>query len=268
MNIGSIEPYRISNEYNVSEILAHFGNEYTMHALEDKLEHIDYTSSLIEPNFVGAYESNFKLMEEEYPGDSVNIRSVRDEVYRDIIRILCNRFNLEFNTVDDTIDVYTAAYYLYDFLVCNRNNIIVNFFTAFIVNNKDNLYNMIVAEETKKTKDNSSAYGKRVYTDHKYAVISTNIASVINYISTLDITLLNIFQSTYVDPRVVNFLDNAVADKGNFFKDFYCAAINNIEIAPVIIVNIRLALSKIVGDISASHIDELIDSSPSSDGAK
>lgn len=262
MNMGGIEPYRINNEYNISEILAHFGSEYAMHALEDKLEHIDYTSSLIEPNFVGAYESNFKLMEEEYPGDSQNIRSVREEVYREIIRLLCDKFNLSFNTVDDTINLYTAAYYLYDFLVCNRNNIMVNFFTAFIVNNKDLVYGILTSEDIKKNKDSSSAYSKRVYADPKYIAISANIPKIINYISTFDIQLSNIFQSTYIDLRLVQFLDNAFADKGNFFKDYYCSVINNVEMAPIIIINIRLALQRLVGDISASHIDELITSGP------
>lgn len=258
MNMGSVEPYRINNEYNISEILAHFGSEYTMHALEDKLEHIDYTSSLIEPNFVSAYESNFKLMEEEYPGDSQNIKSVREEVYREIIRLLCNKFNLTFNTVDDNIDLYTAAYYLYDFLVCNRNTIMVNFFTAFIVNNKDTIYSALSLDELKKNKDSSSAYSKRVYVDPKYVAISANIPKVIDYISTFDIQLTNIFQSVYVDLKLVQFLDNAFADNGNFFKDYYCTVVNNVEISPIIIINIRLALQRIVGDISASHIDELI----------
>jgi len=260
MNMGSVEPYRINNEYNISEILAHFGSEYTMHALEDKLDHIDYTSSLIEPNFVSAYENNFKLMEEEYPGDSLNIRSVREEVYRDIINLLCKKFNLSFNSADDTIDLYTAAYYLYDFLVCNRNNIMVNFFTAFIINNKDTLYNILTQEDLKKNKDSSSAYGKRVYVDPKYIAISANIPRIINYISTFDIQLNNIFLSTYVDFNIVQFLDNAFADNGNFFKDYYCSVVNNIEMAPIIIINIRLALQRLVGDISASHIDELITS--------
>lgn len=262
MNMAGIEPYRINNEYNISELLAHFGSEYVIHALEDKLEHINYASSLIEPNFVSAYENNFKLMEENFPGDSQNIRSVREEVYREIIRILCNKFNLSFNTVDDTINLYTAAYYLYDFLVCNRNTIMTNFFAAFIINNKDALYSILTPEDLKKNKDSSSAYSKRVYTDSKFIAISANIPKIINYISTFDIQLTNIFQSVYVDYNLVQFLDNAFADKGNFFKDYYCSVINNIEISPIIIMNIRQLLQTFVGDTSSSHIDELITSSP------
>lgn len=264
MNMGNIEPYRINNEYNISEILAHFDSDYIMHTLEDKLDNIDYTSSLIEPNFVGSFESNFKLMQEQYPGDSQNIRIVREEVYRKIITLLCNRFNLEFNTVDDTIDLYSAAYYLYDFLVCNRNTTMINFFTAFIINNKDTLFSMLNIEDVRKAKDSSAAYGKRVYTDPKYSVISANIPTIINFISNMDIRLINIFQSVYVDIKLVQFMDNAFADKGNFFKDYYCSPVNNPELMPIIITNIRLSLQNLVGDISASHIDEIIAASPSS----
>ena len=109
----------------------------------------------------------------------------------------------------------------------------VNFFTAFIVNNKESLFRMLNLEDFKKNKDSAAAYGKRVYSDQQYAVISANIGTIINYISTLDISLLNIIQSTYKDIRLVNFLDNAFADRGNFFKDYYCSSLQKIY-APLI----------------------------------
>ena len=99
----------------------------------------------------------------------------------------------------------------------------MNFFTAFIVNNKNSLCSLLNNEDFRKNKDSSAAYGKRVYEDHKFAIISANMPFVINHIATLDIRLINIFQSTYVDERLVYFLDNAFADKGNFFHDYYCS---------------------------------------------
>jgi hypothetical protein len=258
MSVNGIEPYKINNEYNITEILSHFDSDYIFDIIQDKLENIDYSSSLVESNIVLSFEENFKMMRATYQGDSQNINNIREQVYRQIIQILTERFNLEFNMVDDTIDVYTAAYYLYDFLVSNRNNIMVNFFTAFIVNNKNSLCALISTEDFRKNKDSAAAYGKRVYEDHKYAIISANMPFIINHISTLDITLLNIFQSTYVDERVVAFLDNAFADKGNFFKNHYCSILNRPDILPIIITNIRLALQKIVGSIAPTHLDELI----------
>lgn len=257
-NIIGTQLYQINNEYNITEILAHFDSNYIFDILEDKLEHISFAYSQIEPNIVESFETNFKLMNEQFPGDSQNIRTIREQVYSDIIKILTKKFNLQFNDTDESIDLFTAAYYLYDFVVCNRNNIMVNFFTAFIVNNKDSLWSTLSMEDFKKNKDSSSAYGKRIYNDYKFAIISANMANIINYISTLDISLLNIFQSTYRDPNLVVFLDNAFADKGNFFKDFYCDILNKPEELPIVITNIRLALQNVVGNISTSDIEELL----------
>lgn len=258
MSISATELYEINNEYNVTDILAHFDSNYILNIIEDKLENISFATSQIEPNIVVSFENNFKNMNDRFPGDSQNIRNIREQVYRDIIRILTNKFNLQFNISDENIDLYTAAYYLYDFLMSHRNNIMVNFFTAFIINNKESLCTTLNIEEFRKGKDSAAAYSKRVYQDNKFAIISANMPAIINYISTLDITLLNIFQSTYKDIKLVQFLDNAFADKGNFFKDYYCSILNKPEELPIIITNIRLALQSHVGNISQSDINEFL----------
>lgn len=262
MTINNFEPYQVSSEQNIAELLAHFDADYVLRVLEDKLESLNFATSLTDPNFVAAFEENFKLMNENFPGDSENIRAKREEVYTLIINILCQRFNLEFNTVDPNIDTFTAAYHLYDFLVNNRNNHMVRFFTLFIVNNKESLYQIMNTDDFRKNRDLSAAYSRRVYTDPKFAVISANINEVINYISTLDIRLINIFQSIYPDTAIVGFMDNAFRDKGNFFLDYYCKALKNPESAPVIITNIRLSLQKIAGNKSAAYMDELIGIAP------
>ena len=158
MNIAGIQSYQISSEYDIINILSKFDSNYIFDVINDKLNNISFATSLIEPNIVNAFETNFKVMNDQFPGDSQNIINIREQVYRDIIRILTQKFNLQFNTIDDTIDPYTAAYYAYDFLVCNRNNIMINFFTAFIVNNKDCLYRMLTLEDFKKNKDSAVEY--------------------------------------------------------------------------------------------------------------
>lgn len=134
----------------------------------------------------------------------------------------------------------------------------INFFTSFIVNNKDALYRMLNLEDFKKNKDSAAAYGKRVYADQQYAVISANIPAIMNYICTLDISLLNIFQLTYKDINLVSFLDNAFADRGNFFKDYYCSALQKIEEVPIIITNIKLSLQSQVGINNSSSLEDYL----------
>lgn len=250
--------YEVSNEYNVAEMLGHLDSNYIFDMINDKLNSIDYSTTLPETNIVTAFEENFKFMNDQYPGDAVNIRAVREQVYRDIIFILCEKFNLRFNEEDDNIDPYTAATYIYEFLICKRNEIMINFFTSFIINNRESLCRILNIEDFKKTKDSAAAYSKHVYDDQKFALISANMNKVISHISTLDITLYNIFQSTYNNQEVINFMGNAFADKANFFQDQYCCVLKQPDVLPIIITNIRLELQKIVGNISQSNIHEIM----------
>ena len=233
--------YEISNEYNVTEMLERFDSNYIFDIINDKLDNIDYTAVLPDSNVIISFEENFKAMNDNYPGDSANIRLIRAQVYMDVINILCNRFNLRFNDLDENIDLYTAAYYLYDFLVCNRNNIMVTFFTSFIILRRS--FSSIV-----------SPLILLLFQD----LFSANMVKVLNHIATLDISLVNIFQSVYSSPEVVAFLDNAVADMGNFFKDHYCEVLNQPEILPIIITNIRLSLQRLVGNIAESTIQQFM----------
>ena len=247
---NNTQPYLINSEYNITELLSHFDADYILSVLEDELNSINIASTIIKPNIVTSFEENFKTMREEFPGDEANIVSIREKVYMNIIEILCNKFNLQFNYNDETIDKYTAAYYAYDFLVCNRNNIMINFFTSFIINNKNSI------NVEKKNKDSSVVYNKNIYTDPKLIAISANMEKVIKYISEIDVRLVDIFSSTYVNQETVMFLDNAFADRGNFFKTYYCNI--STEDMPIVITNIRLQLQKIVGNISDSSINKLL----------
>ena len=91
------QPYEISNEFNITELLGHFDSNFIFDIITDKLDNMEYSSVLPEPNVVMSYEENFKIMNDAYPGDSQNIRMIRTQVYTDIINILCKRFNLQFN---------------------------------------------------------------------------------------------------------------------------------------------------------------------------
>ena len=95
--------YEISNEYNVTEMLERFDSNYIFDIINDKLDNIDYTAVLPDSNVIISFEENFKAMNDNYPGDSANIKEIRNQVYLDIINILCERFNLYFNDVDGIV---------------------------------------------------------------------------------------------------------------------------------------------------------------------
>lgn len=251
-------PYDVTTEYNITEMMEHFDSNYIFDIINNKIDSIKFDSVLPVPNIVSSFEENFKAMYDRFPGDNDNIRMIRNQVYSDIIIVLCNRFNLEFNDADDSIDRYTAAHYLYDFLVCNRSTYLVNFFTAFIINNKDSICDSLDLEGYRKNKDSASAYNKRVHTDPKYGLICSNIPLVLQNISSLPVTLYDIFRSVYVNPQIVAMFDNMVIDKGNFFNDFYCSILNMPEYLPIVVVNIILSLQKLVGSPAQQSISEML----------
>ena len=253
------DTYEVNNDYIFSELLEHFDLEYIFSVLYDKINNFNYTSSLIEPNIINAFESNFRRMFDELPGDGDNIKSIRDQTYRITIDILTKKFNITFNTEDENIDLYTAAAYLYEFLICRRNEIMVNFFVSFIINNKESLYTALINDGFKKMRDISSNYSRRVYIDQKIVLITAGMNKVLNYIGEMDVKLVNIFQSTYIDPKVVQFLDNAFSDNANFFKDQYMSVLNNPEISPIIITDIKISLQKIVGNTNLNDISDVLD---------
>lgn len=250
----NLELYNISSENNLTELLAHFDSGFVLNIIEDKINMRQY-NSMPESNIIKSFEENFKVMKEQFPGDEENINLVRTRVYTEIINILCRGFNLNC-MLDDFTDLYSAAYYLYDFLLCNSGPIMINFFTSFIINNKDSLYNSLNLESYKKNKDSSTIYNKRIYIDPKYITISANLEMVLKHIITIDITLDNILQTTYVNPQIIMFLSEIITDKGDYFKDYYCSLLNRQEILPVILTDIRLQLQKIVG--ANTGIDQLI----------
>ena len=252
------QPYLLNAEFNATELLAHMDIDYILNTLEDKLSNMNFASSIVQPNIIVSLEENFKNMKLTFEGDSANINVIRGQVYMKIIDILCKHYNLRFNVDDPNIDLYTAAFYAYDFLVSNVNTYMINFFTSYIINNKESLYNALNLDTSKKSKDSGSVYNRNVYTDPKIVAVAANIEKAIKLISTLDVKLVNIFQSIYVNPETVMFLDNAFADIGNFFVTYYCSIVNRVDCLPVLITNIRLNLQRIVGDTSSVSIQNLI----------
>ena len=255
MSNKNLELYNISSENNLTELLAHFDSDFVLNIIEDKISNRVYVP-IQQANIICSFEKNFETMREMFPGDGENINSVRTRVYTDVITMLCTGFNLNF-MVDESTDLYTLAYYLYEFLVSDSGPIMINFFASFIINNKDSLYNSLNLETTRKSKDSSTIYNKRIFDDPKYVSISANLEKVLNHIITIDISLDNIIQSTYANPKIINLLAESISDKGNYFEQYYCSLLKRPDELPVILTDIRLLLQKLLTNRSTT-IDTLI----------
>ncbi len=251
MNDNVIDIHRNDQIYNmiaegeVANILAHYNSDYVMNLIEDNIKNrFKYNILLANPNIVYSFEMNFKDLMERYPSDVENIMQVREERYSDIISLICNSFNLSY-IADTSIDLYNIAYNLYDFLVAKFSQNVVVFFSRFIYQNQDQLYDALDLQRYKKDKNSSISYIKKVYDNSKMAVIISRIYDVIYFISGMNIPM-EVFLSYCYPIEMVNFFTSIIAPNGDLIKDSF----RLIE-SPELMSDIRLELQQIIkNDIS------------------
>jgi hypothetical protein len=215
--------YNIMTESEVSSILDHFDDNLLMDVVYRYLE-TKMNNYISRPNIINSLENNFKHLLVTFPEKKEEIEQTRINTYEKIIDTLCSECNVSFNYRDD-MDYFTCAQYMWDFLACNFKDYLVLFFTKFISQEKDSIYNALKLDKYKKSKDSSTIYGKNNYEDQQIAIIAANIAEVLNYIKGFDISLENILHFCY-DRARANFISSIIIDNdGQFYTKVYYTAL-------------------------------------------
>lgn len=213
------------------------------------IDYIDEASSrkfrqyadTIAPNMVYAYEQEFKRDFVAFEGNQDKISQVREDTYETIIKQLCSRFNLRWNA-PDMIDLYTQAYYLYDFLIAKFTINIVNFFTNYLIINKSSLCKALNIKL-----DANAEYSKKLFADPELATIHANISNILYNMGSFDIDFYNVLNLVYPgDQRIAAMIYQAFSDigsvEGNFFTRYYYSIIKNDDTGPDLITAVKLQL--------------------------
>lgn len=246
-DVANFSEYNIVNENQVAMLLSRFDQNIFYDIIKDIINKRSYSYNFnIITNIPASYENYFKQCELNYPSEKETIDSTRYDTYLNIINILCTSHNLQFNSMA-TQDLYSAAYYLYDFLISNFNSHIINFFTNFIIKEKNFLYDSLGLSQLKKNKDSSTLYNKKIYKNNKLAVIASNLEYVIDNICVFDIPLEALLNYIFQDKNNVRFLSQLIAPITDFFKSVYVPLIQS-QIRPILMSNIRLEIQKNMGD--------------------
>ena len=155
------QAYNITTENELAEVLSHYSSEFVFSIIDEALKSRFLSVPVVAmPNVVAAWEQNFKAIQAQYGAESQNeVLRVRNETYREIVDTICKEFKLNF-TIDDSIDIYSAALHLYDLMVCNFTSNMISFFANFIYKERSNLYDSLGFSEMKKNIDCSTIYGK------------------------------------------------------------------------------------------------------------
>ena len=245
------QAYNIATENELSEVLSHYNSEFVFSIIDNALKKrfVEVPIASI-PNVVGAWEQNFKAIISQYGDDSIaEVYRVRNETYMEIIDTICKEFGLNF-TIDDTVDVYSAAYHLYDFFVCNFANNLITFFANTIYKERAAYYDMLGLAEMKKNKDSSTIYGKKVYKDVKLAVIMANIDMVVSAVcqtvKEMDIKFYSILGTICGEnSEFRKYLISIISADSDFFEKNYEPIINS-DIRSEIITGIRFKMHEIM----------------------
>lgn len=179
--------YELQSDNQIASILSQFDSNYIMDVVENTLQDMfNSFDTFSKPNVPKAYEDVFKTLYNAYPTDQDNINDTRYETYKSIISIICNRYGLQFNETEYT-DMYTMAYILYDFFVSRFNFYMVDFYSRYIYEQRNDIYRTLNLEELSKERDTSSNYGRMVFGDQEcMATITANLPMVLNFLRSID----------------------------------------------------------------------------------
>ena len=239
--------YELQSDNQIASILSQFDSDYIMDVVENTLQSMfNQFDTFAKPNVPKAYEDVFKSLYNAYPTDQDNINDTRYETYKSIITIICNRYGLEFYE-DEYLDMYTMAYILYDFFVSRFNNYMIEFFSRYIYEQRDDIYRNLNLEELSKERDTSSNYGRMVFGDQEcMAVIAANLPLVLGSLRSLDtisdeLIYRYAYGTTETGLNMTMMLLNHITVPGGIYA-LYNRLLFTEELYPSIVTNIRLKI--------------------------
>jgi hypothetical protein len=219
----------INSERAVGTIISKFSTDFIIDVIQDNIKMRFRPFNVGPANYPIVIENELKMAVQEHPAYKDNFDDLRLKTYKEIVTMICSFYGLK---VSPDIEEYTPdqmftlATILFDIFVTNFTPKMIGFFTQYIINNKDDIYNSIPdAEEIKKNKD-TIAYGKKMYTDPKLIVIHASLNSVLTSIAAHDIPFRTlIFYLT--DMNTANYLLSILQDTNDIYKYHYASFIND-----------------------------------------
>lgn len=243
---ANTQAFSVATENELSEVLSHYSSEFIYSIIEKAMKsRFEGMPIVAMPNVVGAWEQNFKAIIAQYGEASTGeVYRVRYETYQEIIKTICKEFGLYF-TIDDSVDLYSAAFHLYELFVSRFTDNMTAFFANYIFKERASIYDSLGLAELKKNKDSSTIYGKKVFKDIKLAIINANIDMVISQISAMDFPFYSIIMSIYgSNSEMAKYILTIVSADNDFFDRAYMSILNS-DIRPEIITNIRFKLQEL-----------------------
>lgn len=231
----------IDTDAAIGTILAHFDTDYIYHVIEDSISYKFRPFNTPMANIVDVINRQFIGIENNSPWLYRKVQEVKAETFREIIRIICDKYNLGINADLTTIDsnqLYSLAHILYDLLVSRFTNYMFDFFTSYIINNSDSIYSYLINDENVKKSIKESGINKK-FTNPKFIIIHANMNAVIYNMTSYGIGFNEIINYC-LDRGSAQFVGSIITDNGDFYKNHYVPYILDQQYKADTLTNIKL----------------------------
>lgn len=246
--------FGIVSDSEIMSIIANFSDDMVMDIIRRNSDNKFRPYQHYVGNLISAIESTFKLNQEGYPQFNSEILDRRNEIYSNIISFLCSTHSLSLN-IDENTDLYSLAFVLYDFTISRFTINMINFFTNYIINETNSLYEYLNFRELKKNKDNSSSYSKKLFKgNNKLATIHANLEIVIDCICSFDIDMNTLINVSTMDKNIASFITSNVGEVSNLFRVLFVPYVKDPRYRAIIITLIRMRLQELEASIDLSMV--------------
>lgn len=235
--------YEIQANMQVATILSQFDSGYVMDVVEDTINSIQFNFDIIpRPNIVQSFEEYFKVLLNTYPTDTDNINLTRNDAYHNIMNIICSKYGLRKTETENT-DIYTLAFYMYDFFVSKFDYYLVNFYANYITRNKSDIFSSLGLDKVTDNGDVSTTYNKYAFgTDQELATVVANLPVVLGTIKNFDIPDIEVYKYAYGNILpVITMMEDHLEPAVSIFSMYNNILFNSI-MYPNIITQIRLKI--------------------------
>lgn len=238
----------LDTDQALGTILGNFSSDYILHVVEDSLQMKFRPFSDEMPNICDILERQFAAVYANAPDYQDQITFTRGETYEEIIKIICKYYNLQFTLPFEEIDpneLYGIARTMYDIFISRFSMYCISFFTRYIIDNKESIYNMINNDpEALRPKEQA----KKLVDDSMMILIHANINSIIQQMPAFDISLEGLLQY-FCDPVTFNRLNSILLDNGDIYKNYYASYITNPKTTAEMITAIKLELQSMTYEV-------------------
>ena len=136
MNIPYNSDYTIVSNNEAASIICKFTPTMIEDIVREALDHKFRNDSLTYYNLIQSMETDYRMNMSGIPEYSKDIIHDRNENYLNIINMICEAHSLQY-IYDESHDMYSTAFIIYDLLISNFNIHLINFFINYIYKNKD-----------------------------------------------------------------------------------------------------------------------------------